>query len=183
MSTGLIIAIVVIALILVALFAFVLPRARRTAQVKARERELHQRREHRAAEQREEAVERRSHAEMAEQRAKLAEAEAQRERAEAEMREQRAQMHERGMADQELIDHRERDRFAGTSASSDEPAPMRDDRRAASTDGTMHDDDRPMHEPSSDYERGRIDERQDEGRFTRAPESERERDDDRTRSA
>ena len=45
MSTGLIIAIVVIAIVLIALFAFVLPRARRTAQVKARERELGQRRE------------------------------------------------------------------------------------------------------------------------------------------
>ena len=59
-------------------------------------------------------------AEMAEQKAKMAEAEAQRERAEAELREQRAQMHERGMADHELIDESERDRFAGTSAVPDE---------------------------------------------------------------
>src|SRR5688572_17255645 len=122
MSTGLIIAIVVIALVLIALFAFVLPRARRTAQVKARERELGQRREGRAEEHRAEAAERRGEAELAEQRARMAQTEAQRERAEAEMREQRAQMHERGMADEELIDESERDRFAGTSA--DEPAPM-----------------------------------------------------------
>jgi FtsZ-interacting cell division protein ZipA len=167
MSTGLIIAIVVIALILLALFAFVLPRARRTAKVKARERELGQRREHRAEEHREEAMERRNQAEMAEQKAKMAAAEAERERAEAQMREQRAEMHERGMADHELIDEHERDRFAGTSA--DQPAPMGDEQ------------DRPMHEPASDYEQGRIDERQEQGRFGRQPETERA--DDRTRSA
>jgi flagellar biosynthesis/type III secretory pathway M-ring protein FliF/YscJ len=156
MSTALIIVIVVAALLLIALFAFVLPRARRTAQVKARERELGQRREQVAGEQRAEAQERRGQAEMAEQRAQMAESEAKRERAEAELREQRAQMHERGMADDELIDESERDRFAGTSA--DEPAATRDE-------------DRPMHEPASDYEQGRIDER--EKRFGRTPEGER----------
>ena len=183
MSTGLIIAIVVIALILLVLFAFVLPRARRTAQVKARERELHQRREHRADEHRQEAMERRNEAEMAEQRARMAQSEAQRERAEAEMREQRAEMHERGMADDELIDEHERDKFAGTSAMRDEP--MRDDRTTHDDTGARAmgtDDDRPMHEPATDYEQGRIDERKDEqGRFTRQPET--ERTDDRTRSA
>jgi hypothetical protein len=161
MSTGLIIAIVMVALVLLALFAFVLPRARRTAQVKARERELEQRRERVAGEQRAEAEERRGMAERAEQRAQMAESEARRERAEAELREQRAQMHERGMADDELIDESERDRFAGTSA--DEPAATRDD------------EERPMHEPTSDYEQGRIDEARDEdkGRFERRPETER----------
>jgi FtsZ-interacting cell division protein ZipA len=159
MSTGLIIAIVVIALILLALFAFVLPRARRTAQVKKREHELEQRREHRAEEHRAEAAERRNEAEMAEQRARMAETEAQRERAEADMREQRAEMHERGMADDELIDDSERDRFAGTSATSDEPAPTRED------------DGRPMHEPTTEYEQGRADEaREQQGRFERSPE-------------
>lgn len=186
MSTGLIIAIVVIALILLVLFAFVLPRARRTAQVKARERELHQRREHRADEHRQEAMERRNEAEMAEQRARMAESEAQRERAEADMREQRAEMHERGMADHELIDEHERDKFAGTSAMRDEPAGMRDDDRATDDHTGARamdtDEDRPMHEPASDYEKGRIDEREEEqGRFTRQPET--ERTDDRTRSA
>jgi FtsZ-interacting cell division protein ZipA len=165
MSTGLIIAIVVIALILIALFAFVLPRARRTARVKARERELGQRRERVAGEQRAEAEERRGQAEMAEQRAQMAESEARRERAEADLREQRAQMHERGMADDELIDESERDKFAGTSA--DESAPMRDE------------DERPMHEPASDYEQGRIDER--EQRFGRTPETERTDDPSRSR--
>jgi FtsZ-interacting cell division protein ZipA len=184
MSTGLIIAIVVIALILLALFVFVLPRARRTAKVKARERELEQRREHRAEEHRTEAAERRSEAEMAEQRARMAETEAQRERAEAEMREQRAQMHERGMADDELIEDHERDRFAGTSAMRDEPGTTRDDRAMARDDTgarAMSDQDRPMHEPATDYEQGRIDERQEQqGRFARQPET--ERTDDRTRS-
>jgi FtsZ-interacting cell division protein ZipA len=172
MSTGLIIAIVVIALILLALFAFVLPRARRKAQVKARERELEQRREHVAGEHRAEAEQRNRQAEMAEQKAQMAESEAKRERAEAEMREQRAQMHERGMADDELIDESERDRFAGTSADAtarDEPAPMRKDER-------------PMHEPASDYEQGRIDEARDEqaARFSRSPEAERTDDPSRT---
>jgi FtsZ-interacting cell division protein ZipA len=172
MSTGLIIAIVVIALILLVLFAFVLPRARRRAQVKARERELEHRRDRVAGEEREEAEERRGHAEMAEQRAQMAESEAKRERAEAELREQRAQMHERGMADHELVDESERDRFAGTSADRDAPAPMRDD------------DERPMHEPASDYEQGRLDEARDEqgGRFARSPETEPERTDDPSRS-
>ena len=167
MDTGMIIAIVVIALILIALFAVVLPRARRGAEMKARERELGQRREQRAGEHREEAAERRNEAEMAEQRARMAQAEAERERAEAEMREQRAEMHERGMADDELIDESERDKFAGTSATTDEPAPMRED------------DGRPMHEPTSDYEQGRTDEaREEQGRFERSP----ERAEDPTRS-
>ena len=144
MSTGLIIAIVVIALILLALFAFVLPRARRNAQVKARERELENRRERTVGENRAEAQERSRQAELAEQKAQMAEAEAKRERAEAELREQRADMHERGMADHELIDESERDRFAGTSATRDEP-------------GTVEDE-RPMHEPRSDYEQERRDE-------------------------
>ena len=81
-------------------------------------------------------------------------------------------MHERGMADHELIDESERDRFAGTSAARDE-RPRR-----------WRDDERPMHEPTGDYEQGRADEAREAatGRFDRAPESERERADDPTRS-
>ena len=158
MSTGLIIAIIVVALVLIALFAFVLPRARRTARVKARERELGQRRERAAEEHRIEANERNRQAELAEQKARMAESEAQRERAEADMREQRAQMHERGMADHELVDEHERERFEGTSAMRDEPAEA----------GT----ERPMHEPAGDYTRGREDEAAiREGRFTREDET------------
>ena len=162
MSTGAIIAIVVIALILLALVAFVLPRMRKNAQVRARERELGQRRERAAEEHRTEAEARRRDADMAEQRAQMAETEAKRERAEAELREQRANMHERGMADHELIDENERDKFAGTSAvQRDDPAPMRDE-----------DTDRPMHEPGSDYDQGREDEaRMQEGRFARDDET------------
>jgi FtsZ-interacting cell division protein ZipA len=164
MSTALIIVIVVAALLLIALFAFVLPRARRNAQVKARERELGQRRERAAEEQRTEAAERNRQAEMAEQKARMAETEAKRERAEAELREQRAQMHEQGMADHELVDESERDRFAGTSAvNDDEPAPMRDDTAGATTA-----DGRPMHEPETEYQHGREDEAAArEGRFAR----------------
>ncbi len=188
MSTGLIIAIVVIALILIALFAFVLPRARHNAQVKARERELEQRRERVAGEHRAEADERHRHAEMAEQKAQMAETEAKRERAEAELREQRAEMHEKGMADHELVDDSERDRFAGTSA---DPAVRGDDTAARRADGDttsdepapMGEEDRPMHEPSSDYEQGRADEARDEqqGRFNRTPETERTDDPSRSR--
>jgi len=186
MSTGLIIAIVVAALLLIALFAFVLPRARRNAQVKARERELGQRRERAAGEQRTEAAERNRQAEMAEQKARMAETEAKRERAEAELREERAQMHERGMADHELVDESERDKFAGTSAmrDDDEPAPMRDEDRAVRSDGTTTGtgtgtgagataaDGRPMHEPDTEYQQGREDEAaMREGRFERTDET------------
>ena len=181
MSTGLIIAIVVAALLLIALFAFVLPRARRNAQVKARERELGQRRERAAEEQRTEAAERNRQAEMAEQKARMAETEAERERAEAELREQRAQMHEHGMADHELVDESERDKFAGTSAvRDDEPAPMGEDDRAVRANGTTTGtgadatdaEGRPMHEPETEYQHGREDEAaMREGRFARDDET------------
>ena len=69
-------------------------------------------------------------------------------------------MHEEGRADHELIDDDERDRFAGTSAMRDEPAPMGDDTE------------RPMHEPDTAYEHGRADEaRQRDGRFERTDET------------
>ena len=171
MSTGLIIAIVVIALILIVLFAVVLPRMRRNQQVKAREREraarereLEQRRERVATEHRAEAEDRRGVAEEAEQRAQMAAAEAQRERAEADLREERAKMHERGMADHELVDEHERDKFADTSA-------VRDEHTTHDRSTPGEDPERPMHEPSTEYEQGRVDER--EGRFRRSPETER----------
>ena len=77
------------------------------------------------------------------------------------------------MADHELIDESERDKFAGTSAVRDDRDEDRDgdgDRTGATrttstartTTGARRpatsDDDRPMHEPTSDYERGRADE-------------------------
>ena len=125
MSTGLIIAIVVIALILIAVFAFVLPRMRRTAQVKARERELGQRREQVADHHRTEAGAREREADMAERKAQLAQAEAEKQRAQAQMEAQRADMHERGMADDELVADNEREHFApamNDDAATSEPA-------------------------------------------------------------
>ena len=118
MSTGLIIAIVVVAIILLAILFFI-PRMKRAAQVKARERELGQRREAVATEHRETADARAREAEQAERQARLAQKEAERQRAEAELHQERATMHERGDADHELIEPHERERFAGTSADTD----------------------------------------------------------------
>src|SRR5215207_1930202 len=147
MSTGLIIAIVVVALILIALLFF-LPRMREKARVKARERELHQRRDAVAGQHREVADSRAREAEQAERQARMAQKEAERQRAEAELHQERATMHERGDADHELIDENERDKFAGTSA----------DR-----DGTM------AQQPRSEFDEGREvgHEEAGDGRFTR----------------
>jgi len=166
MSTGLIIAIVVIALILLAVFAFVLPRMRRQAQVKARERELNQRREQVAEQHRAEAGTREREADMAERKAQMAQAEAEKQRAEAQMQQQRAEMHEKGMADDELVADHEREHFA----------PAMNDRSVgterAVEGGRAHEPDEPMTTgggPRSDYDQGRVDERKDErtGRFDR----------------
>ena len=118
MSTGLIIAIVVVALILLAVLFFI-PRMKRQAELKKRERELGHRREAVATEHREVASTREQEAEQAERQARLAQKEAERQRAEAELHQERATMHERGDADHELIDEHERDKFAGTSADPD----------------------------------------------------------------
>jgi hypothetical protein len=112
---AIIVIVVVVILILLALF-FVLPRARETARVKRRERELGRRRERVISERHEEAEVRSRRAEQAEQRARIAEQEARRERAEAQLRVEKAALHERGMADHELVAEHERDEFAGTSA-------------------------------------------------------------------
>ena len=149
MSTGLIIAIVVIAIVLIALAAFVLPRARHAAEVRSRQRELDQRRERVAGEHRTEAEQRAHAAEEAEHKARIAEQEARRERAEADLHTERATLHERGMADHELVEEHERDRFAETSA-------LRDDPDATVQRGAVADADR---DGRTDYEQGRIDER------------------------
>jgi hypothetical protein len=89
---------------------------------------------------------------MAEQKARIAEQEAKRERAEAELHQTRAEQHERGMADHELVDDHERDRFAAASPSMGED------------EGTMRrDDPAPIEGGKTEYEEGREDER----RFTR----------------
>ena len=91
MSTGAIVAIVIAAVIIIAIFAFLMPRMRARKQ----ERQLNKARG-RAAE---------GHREIADERmerARLAERQAQRERAEAELHQSRADMHERGLADDQL---------------------------------------------------------------------------------
>ena len=97
MSTGVIIAIVVVVLIALALIAF----ACRACAPIARARELERQRGEVADAHREHASARTARAEEAEQIAA-------RERAEAELHETRARMHERGLADDELADERER---------------------------------------------------------------------------
>jgi hypothetical protein len=98
MSTGAIIAIVVVAILLIALFAYILQRSRE----RARERQIIRRREEVAGAHREVAEERMAAADRAEREARA-------QRAEAELHESRAALHEQGLADDELAD--EHDRF------------------------------------------------------------------------
>jgi hypothetical protein len=167
MSTGAIIAIVVVALIVIALLVFMLPRMRAKAQVQKRERELQTRRDRAAEEQRAEAAARERQASEAEQKARIAQKEAEAERAQASLHEERAGLHERGMADHELIDDSERERFAGTSAMNgrhDRDGDGVDDRREAVT-GRQDGDAGGAAAAGSlddDYERGRRDEAMDE---------------------
>jgi Skp family chaperone for outer membrane proteins len=174
MSTGLIIAIVVAAIILIALLVM-LPRMRATARRKQAERELHSRRQAVAEEHRSAAAERENRAAMAEQEARMAEQAAQRERAEANLQSERAAMHERGMADEELIDDSERDRFEGVANRPGDPVDRdadghtMDDRARAATG-------RDPESGTPDYERGREDER----RFERERITDDVRDSERT---
>ena len=175
MSTIAIVAIVVAALIIIALLAFVLPRMRSRARVRARERELQGRREQVAGEHRAEAEQREREAAQAEQRARIAEREAQAQRAQAELHQERAGLHEKGMADDELIEDHERERFEGTSAMQ----PTTDDgmtNRGSDDHGTL-DNDRHGAVPASEYGHGRRDEAMErDGRFNRSetPAEERE---------
>jgi hypothetical protein len=170
MTTGAIIAIVVVTLIVLALLAFMLPRMRAKAQIQKRERELQNRREQVAGEHRAEADASERQASEAEQRARIAQREAEAEHAQAELHSERAGLHEKGMADHELIDDSERDRFAGTSAMSastdrhDRDADGVDDRREAVTGrndsdqgaraaGTADDSDRGRRDEASEHER------------------------------
>ena len=177
MSTGLIVVIVVAAIILLALLVM-LPRMRASAQRQKAERELNQRRETVAGEHRSAAREREQRADMAEQKARLAQQAAEKERAEAGMMEQRAQMHERGMADHELVDDSDRDRFADVMATPqdrDGDGHTMDDRARDMVDrdgdhtGTTG-------STSPEYEQGR----QDERRFERSRITDDVRQSDRT---
>ena len=164
MSTGLIVVIVVAAIILLALLVL-LPRMRASAQRQKAERELNRRRETVADEHRSAAREREQRAEMAEQKARLAQQAAEKERAEAGLMEERAAMHERGMADHELVDDSERDKFAdvmATPGDRDGDGHTMDDR---ARDAVHRDDDNGTRmeseggATSSGYEQGREDER------------------------
>ena len=75
--------------------------ARERARVRARERELGQRREEVVGEHRRAADERGQQAELAERRARMAEQEAARERAAAQVERERAGLHERGILSDE----------------------------------------------------------------------------------
>jgi FtsZ-interacting cell division protein ZipA len=155
MSTGLIIAIVIVAIIIIALLVM-LPRMRTAARQKKAQRELHSRRESVAGEHRAEAVERENRAEMAEQKARMAQQAAERERAEANLRREKASMHERGMADDELIDEGERDRFADVSGPDRDAAPAREAREGDVGGGAAR----------TEYDQGREDERFGRERIT-----------------
>ena len=148
MSTGLIIAIVVVAIIIIALLAL-MPRMRAKAREREARRELESRRERVADEHRTAATER--------------------ERAEANLRRERAEMHERGMADDELIDDNERDRFQGVAGTGDRDGDghTMDDRAREATgrdeNGMRAENMQSEGAPSTDYQQGR----QDERRFER----------------
>jgi flagellar biosynthesis/type III secretory pathway M-ring protein FliF/YscJ len=98
MSTGVIVAIVVAALILVGLVIALIARAR------SGERALERRRNEAAAASRQDAELKVSEAERAEHRARLAEAEAERHRAESRLHGERAEAYEQGLADDHLRD-------------------------------------------------------------------------------
>ncbi len=155
MSTGLIVLIIVVVLILIAL-AVMLPRMRANNARQKAERELGSRRDRAVEEHRSEAADREAAAEEAEQRAKMAQAAAEKERAEANVQSERANMHERGMADDELVEDHERDRFAERLG---HRRPRRD--ATATTAPRRHHPDARPHglRPRREYER-RVDERE-----------------------
>ena len=179
MSTGLIIAIVVIVLILIALLVM-LPRMRAQAQEKKARKELESRRDRVATEKREAGSTRASEAEKAEQQAVVAQQQARAQRAEAEKLEAEAKLHEQGHADDQLIEDHERDRFSGVAGTgvadrdnTRDDDGVRDDNGAV-RDGTVRDDERPAARQAgdgttddadrTDYEQGRVDERESERR-------------------
>jgi hypothetical protein len=154
MTTGAIIAIVVVVLIVLAVLAIAMPRMRARARIQKRERELGERRERVATQERQEADVRGRQAAEAEQRARLAAREAQAERAQAELHQERAGLHERGMADDELVEDHEREHFDGV---------MNTNRQdGLTTNGNVADG-----TPDGDYDRGRRDEAAAEDRPAR----------------
>lgn len=101
MDTGLIIAIAVAALVLIALLVM-LPRMRGAAKQKQAEREIATRRDHAVDTHRREAEERQVEADRLEHEARAR-------RAEAEAHGERASLHQRGLADEQLVGDNESD--------------------------------------------------------------------------
>ena len=170
MSTGLIILIVVVALLLIGLLVM-LPRMRAKANERKAQRELESRRDRVATEHRETASARAGEADRAEQEAEIAQQKARAERAEAERHEAEARMHDRGLADDKLVEDHERDRFAGVTG--DNGTDRRDDDRVV--DGRTADEqpaarrataDDAADRPDTEYEQGREDEAQERTRRT-----------------
>ena len=166
MSTGVIIAIIVVIVLLVGLLVM-LPRMRAKSEQRKAQRELESRRERVATEHRETASVRATEADKAEQEAEIAAQRARAERAEADKHEAEAQMHDRGLADDQLIEDHERDRFAPVTG--DNGTTDRDRVDADRTDEPVRTDgtaDRPVAEgedgavrhPDTEYEQGREDE-------------------------
>jgi FtsZ-interacting cell division protein ZipA len=175
MSTGLIILIVVVALLLIGLLVM-LPRMRAKAEERKAQRELESRRDRVATEHRETASARATEADRAEQEAEIAQQKARAERAEAARHEAEAKMHDRGLADDKLVDDHERDRFPGVTG--DNGTDRRDDDVRRDDDGAYGDADRDRttaagdepaarqgtaddtaDRPNTEYQQGRQDER------------------------
>ena len=164
MSTGLIIAIVVVVLLLIGLLVL-MPRMRAKSEERKAQKELESRRERVATEHRETASTRAGEADRAEQEAEIAQQKARAQRAEAERHESEAKLHERGLADDQLVEDHERDRFSGVTG--DNGSDRADD--TVRTEG----DERPVARQetgdNTEYEQGREDERVAEERETRRP--------------
>jgi hypothetical protein len=163
MSTGVIIAIVVIVLLLIGLLVL-LPRMRAKADERKAQKELESRRDRVATENREAASTRSTEAERAEQEAVVAQQKAKAERAEAERLESEAQMHERGLADDKLVEDHERDRFQGVAGRGHDNGAA-DDRTDTADARTDSGDERPAArqadaggDANSEYQQGRVDE-------------------------
>lgn len=154
MSTAAWIIIVLAVLAIIALVVL-MPRMRAKSQEQKAKRELGRRRERVATESRDEAVQRERQAEQAEHKAAAAQQAAERERAEARRLETEADRHEKGLADDELIEDHERDRLgpvAGTPIDSD------GDGRADRVEGEASGEGLDQREVA--YEQGREDERE-----------------------
>jgi len=165
MSTGLIIAIVVVVLLLIGLLVL-MPRMRAKSKERKAQKELESRRERVATEHRDTASARAGEADRAEQEAEIAQQKARAQRAEAERHESEAKLHERGLADDQLVEDHERDRFSGVTG--DNGTDRADDDTVRSEG-----DERPVARQetgdNTEYEQGREDERVAEERETRRP--------------